>query len=160
MGLNLFSTAMVNGRCVRDGYLAPAEIETWDSFHDQHAQPERVCGVLRSDLAGKKLTNALTGQPVTVDAVAERNEGAALEQKLILPERVGARCQHRFERLLLHGENDPHQKTIVFRASDHHADLVTNQLNKLYAARGAKRTASVACRASHSSAWPRMTANP
>lgn len=119
---------------VRDGYLAPAEIETWDLFHDQHAQPERVRGVLRSDLAGKKLTNALTGQAVTPDAVAERSEGAALEQKLILPERVEAMCQHLFDRLLFHGENNPHQKTIVFCASDHHADLVTNQFNGLYAA--------------------------
>ena len=118
---------------VRDGYLAPAEIETWDLFHDRRAVPERVRGVLRSDLAGKKLTNALTGQPVTPDAVAERNEGAALEQKLILPERVEAMSKHLFERLLVHGENDPHQKTIVFCASDHHADLVTNQLNNLYA---------------------------
>ena len=33
-----------------------------------------------------------------------------------------------------HGEGDPHQKTIVYCASDHHADLVTNQLNNLYAA--------------------------
>jgi type I site-specific restriction endonuclease len=44
---------------VRDGYLAPAEIETWDLFHDRRTVPERVRGVLRSDLAGKKLTNAL-----------------------------------------------------------------------------------------------------
>ncbi|HEV2452687.1 MAG TPA: DEAD/DEAH box helicase family protein [Verrucomicrobiae bacterium] len=119
---------------VRDGYLAPAEIETWDLFHDGRSQPERVRGVLRSDLAGKKLTNALTGQPVMLDAVAERNDGAALEQKLILPERVEAMCQHLFNRLLFHGENSPHQKTIVFCASDHHADLVANQLNNLYAA--------------------------
>jgi len=75
---------------VRDGYLAPAKIEQWDLFHDRKTQPERVRGVLRADLKGKKLTNALTGQPVTADAVAERNEGAALEQKLILPERVEA----------------------------------------------------------------------
>ncbi len=140
---------------VRDGYLAPAEIETWDLFHDRRAVPERVRGVLRSDLAGKKLTNALTGQPVTPDAVAERNEGAALEQKLILPERVDAMCKHLFERLLVHGENDPHQKTIVFCASDHHADLVTNQLNNLYAAwcktKGQRRlpTFSFKCMASN-----------
>ena len=140
---------------VRDGYLAPAEIETWDLFHDRRAVPERVRGVLRSDLAGKKLTNALTGQPVTPDAVAERNEGAALEQKLILPERVEAMSKHLIERLLVHGENDPHQKTIVFCASDHHADLVTNQLNNLYAAwcklKGQRRlpTFSFKCMASN-----------
>ena len=117
---------------VRDGYLAPAKIEQWDLFHDRKAQPERVRGVLRADLKGKKLTNALTGQPVTADAVAERNEGSALEQKLILPERVEAMCGHLFKELLKSGEGDPHQKTIVYCASDHHADLVTNQLNNLY----------------------------
>lgn len=119
---------------VADGYLAPAKIEQWDLFHDRKTQPERVRGVLRADLKGKKLTNALTGQPVTPDAVAERNEGAALEQKLILPERVEAMCKHLFAELLKSGEGDPHQKTIVYCASDHHADLVTNELNNLYAA--------------------------
>ncbi len=119
---------------VADGYLAPAKIEQWDLFHDRKTQPERVRGVLRADLKGKKLTNAITGQAVTPDAVAERNEGAALEQKLILPERVEAMCKHLFAALLKSGEGDPHQKTIVYCASDHHADLVTNELNNLYAA--------------------------
>ena len=119
---------------VRDGYLAPTEIEQWDLFHDAHTQPERVRGVLRSDLMGKKLTNALTGQPVPPDAIAERNEGAVLEQKLIMPERVEAMCKHLFARLLDHTDGDPHQKTIIFCASDHHADLVANQFNNLYAA--------------------------
>jgi len=78
-----------------------------------------------------------------------------LEQKLILPERVEAMSKHLFERLLVHGENDPHQKTIVFCASDHHADLVTNQLNNLYAAwcklKGQRRlpTFSFKCMASN-----------
>lgn len=119
---------------VRDGYLAPAKIEQWDLFHDDKTQPERVRGVLRADLKGKKLTNALTGQPVTPDAIAERNEGSALEQKLILPERVETMCAHLFKELLKSGEGDPHQKTIVYCAGDHHADLVANQLNNLYAA--------------------------
>lgn len=119
---------------VRDGYLAPAAISQWDLYHDWQKQPERVRGVLRSDLAGKKLTNALTGQPVGPAVVAERNEGSALEQKLILPDRVQAMCKHLFEQMLLHGENNPHQKTIVYCASDHHADLVANELNNLYAA--------------------------
>jgi hypothetical protein len=38
--------------------------QTRDLYHDWQAQPERVRGVLRSDLVGKKLTNALTGQSV------------------------------------------------------------------------------------------------
>ena len=50
-----------------------------------------------------------------------------------MPERVNAMCEHLFERLLATGDRDPLQKTIIFCASDHHADLVTNQMNNLYA---------------------------
>lgn len=119
---------------VRDGYLAPAEIEQYDLYHDWQKQPERVRGVLRADVAQKQLTNYLTGESVSPAIVAERNEGGALEQKLILPDRVKAMCGHLFGQLLLHGENNPHQKTIVYCAGEHHADLVTNELNNLYAA--------------------------
>jgi type I restriction enzyme R subunit len=118
---------------VRDGYLAPATIEQWDLYHDWQAQPERVRGVLRSDLIGKKLTNALTGESVGPAVIAERNEGPALEQKLILPDRVITMCAHLFGRLLANGENNPEQKTIIYCAGDHHSDLVANELNGLYA---------------------------
>ena len=47
---------------VEDGYLAPADIEQYDIFHDDREQAERVRGVYRADVADKKLTNALTGQ--------------------------------------------------------------------------------------------------
>jgi type I restriction enzyme R subunit len=119
---------------VRDGYLAPATIEQYDLFHDWQVLPERVRGVLRADLHGKTLTNALTGQPVGPAGVAELNEGPALEQKLILPDRVTAMCGNLFARLLANGENNPQQKSIIYCASDHHADLVANELNNLYAA--------------------------
>jgi type I restriction enzyme R subunit len=119
---------------VRDGYLAPATIEQYDLYHDWQAQPERVRGVLRADLHGKQLTNALTGQPVGPAVVAERSEGPALEQKLILPDRIQIMCGHLFQRLLANGDQNPQQKTIIYCASDHHADLVANELNNLYAA--------------------------
>lgn len=72
--------------------------------------------------------------------------------RLIMPERVKTMCAHFFERLLHWGGDgpspaasgesdkgtsrplpDPLQKTIIFCASDHHADLVANELNALYA---------------------------
>ncbi len=118
---------------VADGYLAPAEIETYDLFHDQQEQPERVRGVLRDDLGVRQLTNALTGSIVAPDDVAPRTEGASLELRSVMPERVQAMCGHLFERLLGTGDGDPLQKTIIFCASDHHADLVTNEMNALYA---------------------------
>lgn len=118
---------------VTDGYLAPADLETYDLFHDQRKQPERVRGVLRADVQNKELTNILTGKKASPDQVAERNEGASLEMRLIMPERVKAMCAHLFERLLKTGDGSPLQKTIIFCASDHHADLVTNEMNALYA---------------------------
>ncbi|HEU5125242.1 MAG TPA: DEAD/DEAH box helicase family protein [Verrucomicrobiae bacterium] len=118
---------------VADGYLAPADLETYDLYHDQQEQPERVRGVLREDVKDKNLTNALTGQKATPDDVSQRTEGASLEARLFIPERVQTMCAHFFARLLATGDDDPLQKTIIFCASDHHADLVANELNALYA---------------------------
>ena len=116
---------------VADGYLAPADLETYDLYHDHHLKPERKRGVKAADLQGKRLSDALTGQRLP-NTVAKDYSPAALDAKLILPERVDAMCRHLFDRLLKTGENDPLQKTIVFCASDHHADLVANKLNDLY----------------------------
>ena len=133
---------------IEDGYLAPADIETYDIFHDDRDRSERVRGVLRADVRDKRLIDALTGQRVSADVVAEKSEGGSLEARLILPERVAAMCGHFFARLLATGEDDPLQKTIVFCASDHHADLVANALNNLYAKccreRGRKRVQTYA----------------
>ncbi len=118
---------------VADGYLAPAEIETYDLFHDQQEQPERVRGVERQDLVGKQLANALTGEPVPLGEVPNQTQPAMLESRLVMRDRVETMCEHLFERLLATGDGDPLQKTIIFCASDHHADLVTNQMNSLYA---------------------------
>ena len=117
---------------VADGYLAPADLETYDLFHDQQQQPERVRGVRRADVKNKSLTNIVTGQKVSPDQVAERTDGASLETRLIMPDRVKAMCAHFFERLLNTGDGNPLQKTIIFCASDHHADLVTNEMNALF----------------------------
>lgn len=128
---------------VADGYLAPCEIEQYDIHHDGELTPERIRGVLRADVADKKLTDVHTGQKVAPETVPQINEGASLENKLVMPDRVKAMCAHLFERILATGDADPLQKTIVFCASDHHADLVTNELNALYTAwtkaKGAKR---------------------
>jgi len=133
---------------VADGYLAPNEIETYDLFHDGRRDPERLRGVNRADVASKLLTNLHTGARVTQEAVAPQNSPSVLESRLVLPERVKAMCVHYFHRLLATGDNDPLQKSIVFCASDHHADLVANELNNLYAqwcrANGQRRVATYA----------------
>lgn len=119
---------------VADGYLAPCEIEQYDIHHDGELLPERIRGVLRADVAAKKLTDVHTGQTLTPAAVPAFNEGATLEGKLVMPDRVKAMSAHLFERILATGDRNPLQKTIVFCASDHHADLITNELNRLYIA--------------------------
>lgn len=117
---------------VADGYLAPCEIEQYDIHHDGELTPERIRGVLRADLAAKQITDLYTGQKLTPDAIPLMNEGASLEGKLVLPDRVKAMCAHLFGRICATGDGTPLQKTIIFCASDHHADLVTNELNRIY----------------------------
>ena len=119
---------------VADGYLAPCEIEQYDIHHDGELQPERIRGVLRADLADKKLTDLHTGRKLTADAVPQVNEGSALEGRLVLPDRVKAMSAHLFARILATGDKTPLQKTIIFCASDHHADLIANEFNALYVA--------------------------
>jgi len=118
---------------VADGYLAPNEIETYDLFQDGRHEPERVRGVQRKDVAAKQLTDLHTGQTVTPARVSENNAPSALESRLFEPERIKTMSAHYFDRMLATGEDDPLQKSIIFCASDHHADLVANELNNLYA---------------------------
>lgn len=118
---------------VEDGYLAPCQILTFDIYHDDHVEPERLRGVPRADVAGKDLTNVNTGAVVPPEAVAEQNAPARIDARLIYPERIAAFAEHFFAELLRLNDGDPHQKTIIFCASDLHARRVAAALNNLYA---------------------------
>lgn len=120
---------------VADGYLAPAELETYEVFHDAHTQSERVRGVARGDLQERRLTDALTGAVLTPEAVPAQSRASALEQWIIMPRRVALMCEHLFARLIATsgGDASPEQKTIIFCQGDAHADAVTKELNNLYA---------------------------
>lgn len=146
---------------VEDGYLAPPDIEQYDLYHERQQQPERVRGVPRQDLAGKKITELLTGARVAEQNVPQQNQGGALESRLFLPERIKAMCGHLFDRLCATGDGgSPLQKTIVFCASDHHADLVANELNNRYSAwlktSGAKRARKFAFKCTASAHGQKM----
>lgn len=119
---------------VEDGYLAPCQILTFDIFHDDQAEPERLRGVARADVADKDLTNVNTGQTVPPEAVQEQNAPAKIDAQLIYPARIAAFAHHFFGELLARNDGDPHQKTIIFCASDLHARRVAAELNNLYAA--------------------------
>lgn len=118
-------------QAIEDGYLAACDIETFDLFHDNKKISERDSGVSREDLDGKKLTDATTGRVMMV-AEAKAHYGAdRIEDRILMPERVGAMCKDLFAHLLATG--GPEQKTIIFCARDRHADDVAVCMNNLYA---------------------------
>ncbi|MEM4204562.1 MAG: DEAD/DEAH box helicase family protein [Candidatus Methanomethylicaceae archaeon] len=113
---------------IEDGYLAACEIHRIDLFLDDKPETE---GIGREDLTGKTLTDADTGQRLSVAEARARYAASDLEDKLLLPERVAAMCQELFSHLCETG--GPEQKTIIFCARDRHADAVAAQMNNLYA---------------------------
>jgi type I restriction enzyme R subunit len=120
------------GQATDDGYLAACDIIKRDIFLDRAPQNEQTTGVPQSILERKKLRDANTGDEVAFTDVRERYEANGFEVKLLLPERVAAMCGDLFTELLATG--GPQQKTVIFCASDRHADAVANKLNNLYAA--------------------------
>ena len=116
---------------IEDGYLAGCEIVRRDIFLDDKPQSERVAGVDRADLTGKRLVDAVTGEPADVSWTRPHYDATSFEDRLLLPERVEEMCADLFGQLVAAG--GPEQKTIVFCARDRHADDVAAALNNLYA---------------------------
>jgi len=116
---------------IEDGYLAACEIRQFDLFHDNKSVNERVSGVARGDLVGRRLRDADTGEQVAADEAREHYDAASLEDKLLMPERVTAMASSLFAEFLATG--GPEQKAIIFCARDRHADDVAAIMNNLYA---------------------------
>ena len=116
---------------IEDGYLAPPEIFTFDLFHDGKPEPERTETVKRDDLEGKKLTDSVTGQPLSTAQVKEEYNQTELDERLLMKERIEELSGSLFGQFLAHGST-PEQKTIAFCASDRHADAIATALNGLY----------------------------
>ncbi len=116
---------------IEDGYLAACEIVRRDIFLDRKARAERETGVDRSDLSGKKITDPYTGSPLSESDVSEHYGAPSFEDRLLLPDRVGAMAADLFKHLVATG--GPEQKTIVFCARDSHADAVAAAMNNHYA---------------------------
>ena len=119
------------GQGIEDGYLAFMQIHKHDIFLNDYLEKEAITGLARSDLEGKPLTDALTGDTVSVDEARSKYDSTAFEASLLIPDRVEEMCGHLFERLLETG--GPEQKTIIFCASDSHAESVAIAMNNLYA---------------------------
>jgi type I restriction enzyme R subunit len=116
---------------IEDGYVAACEILRFDLFHDNRLINERERGVMRADLAGKRLTDLRTGEILTPLDARDQYLAGTIEDKLVMPDRVEAMTSDLFDHLLATG--GPEQKTIIFCARDYHADAVAGAMNNLYA---------------------------
>ncbi|MBI3014689.1 MAG: DEAD/DEAH box helicase family protein [Candidatus Tectomicrobia bacterium] len=88
---------------IEDGYLAACEIHRFDLFHDNKKVNERESGVSREDLVDKEMTDALTGDPIGAGFAREHYDAEAIEDKLLMPERVAAMSRDLFDHLLATG---------------------------------------------------------
>ena len=113
-----------------DGYLAYMEIRQFDIFLEDFAENEQVTGIHREDLKGKELRDSVTGRPRTAADASSQYRVGSFESRLVMPDRVKAMCSHLFGQLLETGTAK--QKTIIFCASDDHADSVAIEMNNLY----------------------------
>lgn len=111
-------------QAIEDGYLAGCEIEKNRIDLDQ-------TGITKEEILARNPVDAFTGEPVTEERLDEMYRAAQYEDKVKLPDRVLAMCRDLFNGLLQTG--GPEQKTIIFCASDQHADAVAAQMNNLYA---------------------------
>ncbi len=114
-----------------DGYLAACEIVQRNIFLDHKPQPEQQTGVQKPDLQSKDVTDAITGEKLDYRKLAKRYDAGTFERQLQMPDRVASMCADLFRMLLRTG--GPEQKTIIFCASDSHADKVAIEMGNLYA---------------------------
>lgn len=116
---------------IEDGYLAACEIVRRDIFINAKKKTERETGLSAEDLAGARLVDANTGEPLSIEQVRERYAASSFERSIVVKERVRVMAQDLFSQLLATG--GPEQKTIIFCAGDPHADDVAIAMNNLYA---------------------------
>jgi len=127
-------------QAMEDGYLAAMDVKL--ALVDLDAR-----GLTLPEIVAKNPTDATTGQPLTPQQIADRYDANTFEKSIVLPDRVKAMCRDLFEQMLanvIHRGVDGsplgvRQKTIIFCATDRHADLVAAEMNNLFAAYCAAR---------------------
>ena len=108
-----------------DGYLAACEIVKlkpsidWKTF-------------TREEVIAAGAIDARTGLRLTAEQVRGEYTAKHFDDDILLPERINAMCVDLFQRLCEHG--GPEQKVIIFCTRDLHADRVSMQMQRLYAA--------------------------
>ncbi|MDX2049191.1 MAG: DEAD/DEAH box helicase family protein [Chitinophagaceae bacterium] len=106
-----------------DGYLAACEVIKRRPDIDSLT-------LVREELETKNIADAYTGETVTGEDLDDIYSATDFEKQLLLDDRVQSMCSNLFNELLQTG--GPHQKTIIFCASDIHAEKVAIQLHNLY----------------------------
>jgi len=109
---------------IEDGYLAPCDIKQGRVSIDEAA-------LLKQEVIDHDARRTDTGAKAKPAEVRDSYVARDYDAKLQIPERVKAMCEDLFQYLLETG--GPEQKTIVFCASDTHADRVASCLNNRYA---------------------------
>lgn len=117
---------------IEDGYLAAVEIISRDILINSKKEIEIKTGVDHADLSRAVITDARTGRPLSREEIRRHYQAAALDAELMLPDRVKALSRDLFNQLLENG-GTPEQKTIIFCASDAHAQRIANEMGNLYA---------------------------
>jgi type I restriction enzyme R subunit len=117
---------------IEDGYLAAMEIINRDILINSKKEIEIRTGVDQTDLSRAVITDARTGRPLSREEIRKHYEAASLDAELMLPDRVKALSQDLFNQMLENG-GSPEQKTIIFCASDAHAQRIANEMGNLYA---------------------------
>ena len=118
------------GQGIEDGYLAAMEVRKSDIFLNGYRESEAITGLQQSDLVGRSLQDAITGEDVGITETRPRYDARSFEAYLMVPDRVAEMCRRLYRQLLETG--GPEQKTIIFCSRDNHAEQVAIQMNNLY----------------------------
>ena len=108
-----------------DGFLAACDIAKATINVDQD-------GLTIDQIMALEPTDARNGRKLSRSEVQELYSASTYEAKIQLPDRVNLMC-HDFFQQLIERDGNPHQKTIIFCASDNHAQAVAVEMGNLYA---------------------------
>jgi type I restriction enzyme, R subunit len=111
------------GQGIDDGYLAACEIREGRVNLDD-------TGITLDDIMARNPVDAITGRPVSREELSARYKATSYERRVILPDRIEAMCRDLMRYLIDTG--GPEQKTIIFCATDRHAEDVAVMMNNLY----------------------------
>jgi type I restriction enzyme R subunit len=111
-------------QAIEDGFLAACEIQRGNVNLDD-------TGIAVEEVLRRNPRDWNTGLPVAEVDLKDLYKKTDYESKIMLPDRVFAMCKDLFDHLIKAGE--PEQKTIIFCVRDIHAELVSDELNNLYA---------------------------